>query len=460
MLHKVLRTIRENAMFNEGDKVIVAVSGGPDSICLLRVLYELKDKLKIELAVAHLNHNIRGKAADEDAEYVRQFCLNLKIDFFIKKVDVNGLSREKGISSEMAGREARYKFFNDLKQQINADKIAIAHNANDQAETVLMRIMRGTGIEGLVGIRPVRDNIYVRPLIKVKRDDIEDYCRKNELNPRIDKTNLENIYRRNKIRLELIPYIKENFNSDIIMTLNRLSDTLKIDYEYMESISLEKYKLYCKEKQKKVTISKEAFLEHEAIVTRIIRKALSYITGSTYNFEKKHILDIIKAQKGKTGTFVSLPQNIEVCNNYGDLSIYNNTCKTKKDILEYELDYHKINVVGKNKIIFRIIENNQMMNFHENKFTRYFSYDDIKGKVTLRYRKNGDRFNPIGINGTKKLKDIFIDMKIERDLRDKIPLICFDNEIAWIVGHKMSNKFTIKENTRQILEIKYEGEEV
>jgi len=460
LICKVLNTIRENLMFDTNDKVIVAVSGGPDSICLLRVLYELKDELKIEIVAAHLNHNLRGKAADEDEEYVRQFCSDLKLNFFSKKVDVNKISKQRGISSEMAGREARYEFFQELKQQIGANKIAIAHNANDQAETILMRIMRGTGSDGLIGIRPVRDNIYVRPLINIKREDIEGYCKDNELNPRIDKTNLQNIYRRNKVRLELIPYIKDNFNSDIVMTLNRLSDTVKVDYEYMEKISLEKYKLYCKEKEKKVTIYKEGFLEQEAIITRIIRKALSHVTGSTYNFERKHILDIMKLQKKNTGALLSLPQNIEICNNYSDVKIYTDVGKVKKDTLEYELDCHKINMVGKNKITFRIIKNSETMNLSENRFTRYFSYDAMSGKVTLRYRRDGDRFNPIGIKGTKKLKDIFIDMKVERDLRDKIPLICFDNQIAWIVGYKISDKFKIKENTREILEIKYEGEDV
>lgn len=459
MIHKVLKTIRENNMFQVNDRVIVAVSGGPDSICLLRVLYELKDELKIELAAAHLNHNLRGKAADEDEQYVEKFCYDLKIDFFSKKVDVNRVANEKGISSEMAGRLVRYNFFDELKEKIHANKIAIAHNANDQAETILMRIMRGTGQEGLVGIKPVRDTVYVRPLIEVTRDSIEAYCEENALNPRIDATNLQNIYRRNKVRLELIPYIKENFNSDIVMTLNRLSDLIKVDQEYLEGVSLEKYKNYCNENERKVTINKEAFYEKAAISTRIIRRALAHVIGSTYNFERKHILDIIKLQKNSTGTHISLPCSIEAYNNYGDIYIGHNLFETKKDDGIYLLQLEGTTEVGKRKIHTKIIDNNKNLNLKDDKFTKYFCFDEVKENIILRYRKNGDKFNPIGIKGTKKLKDIFIDMKIEKNLRDNIPLICFNDEIAWIVGYKISNKFKIKEQTKKILEIKYEGED-
>lgn len=462
MIKKVLKTIEDNKMFDKGDKVIVAVSGGPDSTCLLKVLYDLRENLGIYISVAHLNHCLRGKEADKDEEYVKQFCCKLNIDFYSKKVDVNSLAKKRGISSEMAGRSARYEFFQEIREQIQGSKIAIAHNANDQAETILMRIMRGTGLTGLMGISPVRDRIYVRPLIKVTRDEIEEYCIKNELNPKIDATNFESIYGRNKVRLEIIPYIKEKFNTDIVMTLNRLSDTLRVDNEYLESISLEKYKLYCKEKEKKVTINKEAFSQPEAILTRIIRLSISYVNESTYNFEKKHIFDIIDIQKyHSTGTVLSLPSGIEAYNNYGNIDLYSSKELTSKDITEYELEIGKTNAIvnDKIKVTFRILNSDEAINLKKNKFIKYFSYDNMKGKITLRYRRDGDRFNPIGMSGTKKIKDIFMDMKIEKELRDKIPLICFDSEIAWITGYMVSDKYKVKEDTKTILEIKYEGEE-
>ncbi|AGK99266.1 tRNA lysidine(34) synthetase TilS [Clostridium pasteurianum] len=462
MLDKVLKTIQENSMFSINDKVIIAVSGGPDSMCLLHILNSIKSKLKIKLIAAHVNHCLRGEEADYDEFYVKEFCDKLNIDFYSVRIDINKLAKDKGISSEMAGRAARYEFFEKIKDKIGAQKIAIAHNANDQAETILMRIMRGTGISGIIGIKPMRDGVFVRPLIKVNREEIEYYCEKNHINPRIDKTNLENIYGRNKVRLELIPYIKKNFNKDIVMTLNRLSETVEIDSDYLEYVSLEKYKLLCEEKEDKIIIHKKAFLEHRAIVTRIIRKSISYITGSTYNFEKKHVLDIINIQIHATGTTLDLPNNIKVYNNYGDISIYfKNEQNINEDINEYELFIGKRNIIPEKtiKITLRAIDGNEKIKFRENNFIKYFDYDKIKDKIILRYRKKGDKFTPIGMNGSKKLKDIFINMKIEKSLRDRIPLICFGDEISWIVGYRVSNKFKIGENTKKILEIRFEGEE-
>lgn len=460
MFDKVVQTINENSMFCVDDKVIIGVSGGPDSMCLLHVLNSMKDKLKINLVVAHVNHCLRGEEADKDHDYVKEFCNKLNIDFYAIRVDINKLSKDKGISSEMAGRVARYEFFENIKNKIGAQKIAIAHNANDQAETILMRIMRGTGISGLVGIKPIRNSIFVRPLINISREEIEDYCKKNNINPRIDMTNFQSIYARNKVRLELIPYIKENFNKDIVMTLNRLSDTVRIDNDYLEYVSMKKYKLCCKEEKEKVIVYKRGFLEHKAIVTRIIRRAVSYLTGSTYNFEKKHILDIINIQKHDTGTALDLPNNIKVYNNYGDIIIYLNDKKDIQDVNEYELFIGKDNIIPTKtiKISLRVVDKSEKIKFGENNFIKYFDYDKIKDKIILRYRKKGDRFTPLGMSGSKKLKDIFINMKIEKSLRDKIPLICFNNEISWIVGYRVSNQFKVDENTKEILEIKFEGE--
>ncbi len=204
---KVMEYIKEHSMLAKGDKVIVAFSGGPDSTCLLHILNEHKDELGITLFGAHLNHCLRGIESDMDEEYAKKTCENMNIDFYSRKIDVNIIAQQNNLSCEMAGRKARYDFFEELMIKLNASKIALAHNANDQAETILMRIMRGTGMEGLIGIRPIRDKIYVRPVLNLSRLEIEKYCEKNSINPRIDKSNLETIYARNKVRLDLIPYI-------------------------------------------------------------------------------------------------------------------------------------------------------------------------------------------------------------------------------------------------------------
>lgn len=461
LIDSVVQTITENSMIEENDKIIVAVSGGPDSMCLLHILYTLKDSLKVSLAAAHVNHCLRGKDADDDENFVKKFCETLNIEFYSTKVDVKSLSVEKNISSEMAGRTARYEFFESLKRKTGADKIALAHNANDQAETLLMRIMRGTGSEGLIGIKPVRDKIYIRPLINSTRIEIENYCKQYGINARIDKTNLENIYSRNKVRLELIPYIKKNFNEDIISVLNRLSSTMRTDNEYLDNISKKKCEQYCEKNGEKVIIKKEAFSEHEAILTRVIRKAIIELLGSTYNFERKHVIDIIEIQKHKSGVAINLPNNINVYNNYGDIIIYFKNEEQSKDNGEYELFIGKQNVISNKNIIItmNLLDQNSKINLKRNDFIRYFDYDKINGKIILRYRRDGDRFTNIGMSGSKKLKDIFIDMKIEKAKRDFIPLICFEDEISWIVGYKVSDKFKVNKNTKKILQIEFEREE-
>lgn len=461
MIDKVLKTIKDNNMFQRGDKVIVAVSGGPDSIALLNILHELKKDLQIEICAAHVNHCLRGEEADADEEYVRRFCENLNINFKSKRVDINELAKARNISSETAGREVRYEFFRKLREDIKAQKVAIAHNANDQAETVLMRIMRGTGLEGLIGIRPVRDEIFVRPIINNTREEVEEYCRKNKLNPRIDKTNFQSIYSRNKIRLELIPYIQQNFNKDIISVLNRLADTIKTDNDYLEIISKEKYKKYCEISEKKVIISKEAFLEHQSIITRIIRLALYNITGSLNNFEKIHIYDVMDIQKNTTGKRICLPKDVYILNNYGDIivhdgSSYNKEVNTKEYLLREGVNKLK---ELKLRVAIRIIDAEIRMNFRSTELIKYFDYDKIGGNMTLRFRRDGDRIIPLGMVGSKKLKDLFIDLKIPKEQRNEIPLICFNDQIAWIVGYRVSESFKISKNTRKVLEVKIESEE-
>jgi len=359
----------------------------------------------------------------------------------------------------MAGREVRYKFFEELKHKLKADKIAVAHNANDQAETVLMRIMRGSGTEGIEGIKPVRDGVYIRPLIDVSRSEIERYCEENGLNPRIDATNLETIYSRNKVRLELIPYIQENFNSDIINTLVRLSDTVKKDNEYLEAIANEKYKSYCEVRENKVIISKNAFNEPESILTRVIRKAYNTVAKGLFNFEKKHIYDIIKLQRNNSGKSIDLLHGIIAYNSYGHIEIGyslkgNNNLKWR-----YKLPANSRMYIEeiKSYVETEVISYKKDMIFSKSYLTRYFDYDTIKDDMFIRNRENGDYFIPFGMNGKKKLKDYFIDEKVPKEERDNIPLVCFDGNIAWVVGYRTSDIYKITEKTKNILKIRVEG---
>ena len=462
MLNKVIETIEEYNMLQIGDKIIAGVSGGPDSICMLHILMLLRDRFSLELVAAHINHGLRGEDADNDEKYVEEFCRKNKIKFTSIKEDVHKISIDKNISCESAGRDVRYEFFNRLKEKYSANKIAIAHNSNDQAETVLMRIMRGTGLEGLSGIKPVREGIYIRPLLFCTRAEIEEYCNKNHLNPRVDKTNFENIFARNKVRLELIPYIEANFNKHIVNVLNRLAENSRMDNEFLEQNSEKKYKKYCTNKEDRVIITKEAFQEHPAIISRIVRRAFIDLHGVLNNFERVHIFQIIDLQSNGTGKHTILPNDVVAFNNYGDIHIYINS--KNKNITPINTNIYKLNLgettledLGIKVTIKEISQAPKHLDSSEN--IKYFNGDKILKDITLRFRKNGDKFNPLGMLGYKKLKDIFIDMKIPQGERNKIPLICFDNDIGWIVGYKVSNSFKIDNKANKIIQIKVEREE-
>lgn len=215
---KILKTIQENKQIKSGDIIILGVSGGPDSICMLNILNELKNELNFKMVVCHINHMIR-EDANEDEEYVKKFCELVQVPFYINRINVLEMAQKNKMGTEEAGRKVRYDFFEEILQKINANKIATAHTLNDSVETVLMNIFRGSGLSGLKGIEKIRDDKYIRPLIDCTREEIEAYCIEKELQPRIDKTNMENIYTRNKIRNIFIPYIEKEFNSNIIKTI-------------------------------------------------------------------------------------------------------------------------------------------------------------------------------------------------------------------------------------------------
>lgn len=485
MINKVLNYIIENKMITKGDKVLIALSGGPDSVAMVHILYSLQNKLGFSCYAAHVNHCLRGEEADKDEVYASELCQRLNIPFYSKRIDIKALAKERGISHEMAGREARYEFFNNLRVKLNLDKIALAHNANDQAETILMRIMRGTGLEGLGGIQAVREGGIIRPILSITREEIEEYCSTNSLEPRVDKTNLQEIYTRNKIRLKLIPYMRENFNEEIISALWRLGEIVEADNEYIRGEVEKKYKELSREEGGRVFLSPETFKLHISLLRRLIKKACGSVKGNELNINKQHIDAIIELQRLGTGKAITLPEGIRAINEYGEIYFTrledkhrdNHNRKDKKgdksqscnelilkreDIINNlqstELYYYsqRFDVA----LILKLIEKQSSVNPKSSRNMKYFDYDKINGDINLRSRREGDKFNPLGMKGSKKLKDIFIDLKIPREKREDLPLLCFGEDIAWIVGYKISDKYKVDENTKRILQINIEREEI
>jgi tRNA(Ile)-lysidine synthase len=456
MIEKFLQTIEEHNLIQVNEKIVVGVSGGPASSSVLHLLFKIKEKYNIQIYGVHLNHKYRGKAADEDAQYVSEFCKKLEIPSYIYSENVEEYSKNKGISFEEGGRELRYKYFYEVLKKVGGNKIAVAQNLDDQAETMLMRFMRGSGIEGLCAMDYKRDEI-IRPILNIRRKEIEKYCQINELNPRIDKTNLESIYTRNRIRLELIPYISEHFNKNIKETLFRTSELIKEDKKFLNECVKESYNRVIKEEVGKVIIDRLEFNKcHKAIQSRIIRECILYICNDLKNIEKKHVEDLIKfIERARSGSSIDLPKNLISLVKYEKIVVKKRENSKNKDFL-YTMEIgKKVYIEELNGYIYGEIVNMDEYNSSDNgKYNMYFDFDEIK-ELFIRNRRNGDKFKPLGLKGTKKLKDYFIDEKIPKDERSEIPILVSGDEILWVIGYRRSNLHKIKRNTGKILKVSY-----
>ena len=321
MEEKILKTIKKYNLISNGDKIVVAVSGGPDSMCLLNILKNLRPKFSTELFVAHINHMIREEA-DSETEYVKNYCEKNNIKCFIKRANVLEMAKEQKKGTEEMGRIVRYDFFEYVANEVSADKIAIAHTENDNAETILMNLMRGASLEGLKGIEPIRGK-YIRPLIECNREEIEKYCEINKLDPKFDKTNNDNTYTRNKIRNLLIPYIKKEFNPNIIETLNRLAVLARQDATYFNKIVKESYAdilLYeninnlNENLEKHIILDLKKFNKLEYVIkSRVLLYSINKLLGTTKGIEKINIEDMIKLCEKNIGNKYLIPnKNVKI----------------------------------------------------------------------------------------------------------------------------------------------------
>ncbi|TCO71354.1 tRNA lysidine(34) synthetase TilS [Marinisporobacter balticus] len=459
MLEKFLETIEKNRMIEKGEGIVIGVSGGPDSISLLHLLWRIKETYRVNLYVVHLNHQFRGKEADSDADYVKIFCEKLGIKSFIFSKNVLKYSKEKAITFEEAGREIRYHLFDQVMKETKSKKIAVAQNMDDQAETVLMRLMRGAGLEGLGAIDYVRDEKIIRPLLNISRQEIEAYCEENSLYPRTDKTNLEAVYTRNRIRLELIPYIEKHFNVNIKETLARTANLLKEDKDFINLAVKQEYESIAKKTISEIRMDKGEFLKkHRAIQKRILREAILELSGDLKNVQNKHIEGLIKLiQNGHVGASLDLPKGLVAIRAYTNFCISKRKREIERKDFEYNINVGEtLNIKELNADIkATIVEQGDSKIIEKKEYKQSFDWCKFKNNLILRNRRAGDRFIPLGMQGSKKLKDFFIDEKIPRDIRDQIPLVCDGDEIIWIIGYRMSENYKVDEDTQEKLVLTY-----
>lgn len=451
MIDKVRRYIEKNNMINCGDGIVIGVSGGADSVCLLHVLCELRQEYDISLYAVHVHHGIRGNEADDDEEYVRKMCESLGVWYQSYRYDVPKLTKDSGVSEEEMGRNIRYKTFNEVMAKTKAVKIAVAHNANDCVETVIHNMCRGTGIKGMCGIPPVRENI-IRPVMCLERFEIEKYLNERKISFRVDSTNLKTDYTRNKIRLELLPYMNKNINAMSGEHIMRLAGQLTQINEYMEMEVHRACEKVTADVKGGMAVDIEAFLNcHPTIRSGIIRFVIENVAGKLKDITSDNIQDVISLMQRGTGKSINLPYNIVCTNVYGKCFIrINNEISIEKEKVIVNVPGEYILKNG-DKFIFSL---EKSLNFKEKMYTKWFDYDKIKNVMQIRFRENGD-FLEVAKGRHKKLKSYFIDEKVPRECREHIPLLADGQHIMWVVGHRISEAYKITDMTCNVLKVQY-----
>lgn len=483
MINKVFHYVEQNKMLMPQDVVAAGISGGADSVCLLFLLNKLREKIPFRLLVVHVNHGIRAEA-DSDEAYVKSLCDKWQVPFFSVKEDVTALAKKLGISEEEAGRNLRYNSFNEiLKREVPKEwekgkvKIAVAHNQNDRAETMLFNLVRGTGLQGLCSIQPVRD-IIIRPLLCLTRAEIEQILEKENLAYCIDSTNAEDIYTRNRIRNKVFPYITEEISPAAIERMNHAADLLTEAKDYIQDEAEKAWKRVINNKS---LISVQALLQEAPFLQgQIILRAIEKVYPGKKDITSAHV-HAIKELCDTTGSKqLNLPYEILVKKEYDNLifqkqSLGKTNCgQDPEEGLKRESDqgvhtdfievsripgtYSFSNQSGELfELEFKEIPYKKDEQIPQNKYTKWFDYDKIDKSLCVRKRKCGDYLTINNELSRKSLKEYLIGEKIPKSLRDDMWILAEEDHVLWVIGHRISTKYKIDENTKRILQVQLKG---
>lgn len=465
MEKKVIQYIEEQRLLEAGDHVLIGVSGGADSLALLYFLDKYADMFHISIGVAHLHHGLRGQAADVDEAFVRNFCQERNIPFFSRQRNIHKISQTERISVEEAGRKERYGFFLTIAQDHGYNRIAMGHHLNDQAETMLMRLIRGTGIKGVSGIKSNRDNLYIRPFLCLEKKEILEYCEKFQLEYRTDATNFQRDYTRNKIRLDIMPMVLEiNPRAEV-----HFNEFTKIANEY--EAFFEKYVDQIEgqiltRNGKMVVIDRDLWLREEPVVQKeILRRSIFKFKGSLKEIEYNHITAFCSLLKSdKTIWEIHFPHDIQIMRRYDRVFVTEKERTEDSIIIPKRILPNKTYLFSKEHLIVetKLVTQDEFRikkcffsKEIENHSEKYFDYDKIKDILVLRSRRSGDYFYPTGLTGKKSIKKYFIDKKIDRKRRNEIPLLVIDGEVLWILGYAINRRFLADSDTKNIIRVTY-----
>ncbi|MBI4228083.1 MAG: tRNA lysidine(34) synthetase TilS [Deltaproteobacteria bacterium] len=449
MLSLVSKTIRRFNMLIPGDSVVVGVSGGSDSLGLLHILTELKD-YRLKLIVAHLNHGIRGGESKRDAEYVRKLADKLGLPFELRETNVIEFKKSTNLSLEEAARELRYEFLREVLNKYNATKIATGHTLDDQAETVLMRFIRGSGLLGLSGIPAVNDNV-IRPLIEIRKSEIEEYLRSKGIGWMEDSSNKMKVFLRNRIRNELIPQLVK-YNPKIKETLARTGYIVGVQEDYIRTEAKKHFnKLFYSSRDGELVGRLRYFnVLSMAMKYALLRLAIENLKGDLKRISLTHVVSVNELLDSREPSGeVYLPGEIVVAKGYGLFLV---TKKTQlRRSFSYTVDSAGLHKFPQTEFEIQIKKVNSLKS---DNYLGCFDTKSVEFPIEVRNFNKGDRFIPYGMNDYKSLKNYFIDEKIPQFLRYRIPIFLCKGEVMWIGGMRVDERFKVRDKRKKVLTIR------
>ena len=459
-------------MLTCGDRVIAGVSGGADSVCLFLMLLELRKKIEFDLIAVHVHHGLRGEAADQDQRFVEALCEQHRIPLEIFRVNLESIAKKRKQSLEEAGRMVRREAFDSVCKKYGGNKIALAHHQNDNAETLLWNLSRGTGLDGLGGIRPVNGE-FIRPLLCMNRKEIEEYLAKRKQSYCIDETNAGTDYTRNKLRHLVLPILEEQVNSAAVRHMNETMEQIWELQEYMQEQVEAAYQECVQEHFEKacwIQIQQKSFETFPELIKKmVIRKGMEQVGGKKRDLSHKHVDVMMELMNKQVGRTLDLPYEMYAKRNYEGIRLekrrtYLSGEEKKAGIIQECMA--ELNIPGETILVDRnlklrckILEkpkNLSIKDIPQKIYTKWFDYGIIKSSLYIRTRQAGDTIVIDEKGHQKKLKNWFVDEKIPKEVRDSQLLLAENNEILWVLGHRMSQAYQVKQSTKWILQIEVE----
>ena len=491
-LHREVKRVLTLSDLAEGKRLIVAVSGGPDSLALVFALNGVRADLGLDLHGAHLDHGLRGDASTADAQFVADTFRRLGIGLTTEQADVRSFQRERRLSLEQAAREIRYAFLARVARNLRADAIALGHTSDDQAETVLMHIIRGSGLTGLRGMKTLTtrkldesDVLLVRPLLGLTRKDTADYCHARDLEPRVDESNLSREHGRNRIRLDILPALEQN-NPAIRESLNRLSRSAARDLAYLDRRVDDAWREAVREESSHLSLDKSVFVRLDpAIQAHLLRRAVAAVKGNLDELERDHVESMTSLMDGPAGRSLDLPGGLRFSVWYDQATLASETadlCPLPQLEGEYRLKVPGDTLVCGWRVIATLVDRGPADDLGPSPaegdrgirqraraehaggswresldgrevLTARLDRQSLGGKIWVRTRRPGDRFQPLGMSQAKKLQDFMVDSKIPRSWRDRVPLIVSEGGIAWVAGWRVAEWAKATAASRRVLEL-------